>query len=289
MKAGAECHVECGAAQAHSAVCAAKMAPKKKYIGRFACLEEDGPPVFVPVFSHPRGRWHDEFSLQTHVVARDVVRNRLRNCGLSLEACLDIADNQWHLEGFVVMSAWHLTQATGTAFCAADSASIQSSQVLQNMLLSQCSAGIRAVLEFPILAACFLREPLRCGAIGDIDMENYAVALDKPSFAQKLWSDIPPDTPVFEMDSMGLDSTELHLSKLWAKWCRQYRWPLLGPQNVLAGWRVWRPLGKLMCRLQWAADAVAIVQRVKGRFAVRLRNDSPPAKLVREYLEYKAR
>eukprot|EP00971_Amphidinium_carterae_P123588 2447487-Amphidinium_carterae.2 len=261
------------------------MGPKRKYTGRFRPLEEGGEAVLVPVLTHPEGRWHEEFRLRSNAIALEVVERLLRDVGLTLDG--EGHDKTWRLEGFVVMSCWHLQKALGTVFAEQDKNAISAQQVLHNLLLQQCKQGVRAVIEFPVLAASCLANPIEVELGSVVNMNNYSECLDKPSFANALWSKVPLEAEVVVTRDNGQHET-ISLDKLWREWSSRFQWHV-PRQSVSAGWRVWRPLGQLMCRHKWNLDGVAVTSRATGRYAVRLRTDAPAAKLVREYLDMKVR
>ena len=258
--------------------------PKHKYLGRFACLEDDGPLLLVVCFTHPQGRWCSELQLAAlqHVSAQLIEKSAL----LQGER---VHSQHWQIQGLLVMSAWRLVKAIGCAFTSCTEVKdIASRQVMHNLLLYQCSAGVQAALEFPIIAASFFSEPPVID-MPDFDLDDYNHNLDSPRFAAGTWDGLSRLTDIHEVNSDGHVAPACSVNDLWRRWARRYQLPTTSNGvPALVGWRVWSAIGSLMCRGAWFGDVVAIQRRVTGRFAVRLRTEAPPSKLVREYIQIKA-
>ena len=262
------------------------MEPRRKYLGRFRLLEEDGPAVLVLCLSHRCGRWHKELSQAgTRHVGEQLAQEaeRLQNLGE--------ADDMWRVQGLMVMSAWRLVQAVGTAFPTqwSFSTGMDSRQIMQNLLLYQCAAGVQAAVEFPVLAASYFTDPHPLEVPHGYDFHDYSVNLDTATFAVGAWNAVSHLDNIIEVQPDGGQRQPCSVQALWRRWSNRYCLPTTS-QGLpsLVGWRVWSPIACLMCHGRWYGDACAIQRRASGRFACRLRTDAPPAHLLREYLLLKA-
>ena len=267
------------------------MPPQKaRKIGRrLQILEDDGPACFTAVLSHKTGRWHSSFtSLACNRPAQHYLNELLKTHGLEDLNHSD-APVEWQLQGYVIMSAWRITPMEGQGFVASahDAESgLTPRQILHNLLLRDSApTGCRAVLEFPILAAAFFEEPWSVPlSMEALNMGNSS--LDSASTANLLWNHTPMASTIFEATPEG--PQKLELQSLWRRWAQRFQLHLLGGGcPPVLGWRCWTPIARLMVRGLWPLDATAVLQRVRGQFAVRLRTECPPAKLVQDYLQLK--
>eukprot|EP00971_Amphidinium_carterae_P349631 6491117-Amphidinium_carterae.2 len=262
------------------------MPPRGKYTNRLQPIAEDGPYTIVAVVSHSRARWEGDFEARAANVGKQILRKHLEEHGLLYEELSNPSVTSWFIEGLVVMPAWRVVQAQGTAFAAIDVEAIDSRQVTHNLLLQQCKDGLRAAIEYPVLSAAYFALPLELPASVTGEFENYAAPLEKPSIVGPMWAAMQ-GADITLVGEAGRTKTH-SVQSLWTQWSQQYCLGPVSPTSCLAGWRAWRPVAALMVRLAWFGDAVAIQQRNTGRFAVRLRTEAPPTKLLRQYLDWKA-
>eukprot|EP00971_Amphidinium_carterae_P018241 359898-Amphidinium_carterae.1 len=262
------------------------MPPRGKYTNRLQPIAEDGPHTIVAVVSHASARWEGDFEARAADVGKQILRNRLEKHGLRYEELANKAVTSWFIEGLVVMPAWRVQKAIGTAFAAIDVAAIDSQQLIHNLLLLQCKEGLRAAIEYPVVSAAYFARPIELPATTTGEFENYGVPLEKPSIARALWAAMQ-GAEITHVAESGRTSTKI-VQTLWGEWSQQYRLGPVSATSCLVGWRAWRPVAALLVRFAWFGDAVAIQQRNTGRFSVRLRTEAPPAKMLRQYLDWKA-
>eukprot|EP00971_Amphidinium_carterae_P352590 6492661-Amphidinium_carterae.3 len=261
------------------------MPPRGKYTNRLEPVAQDGPYSIVAVVAHCHARWEKDFEAGAADVGKRFLRKRLDEHGLRYEELANTTVTTWSIEGLVVMPAWRVVQARGTAFAPIDVSAVDSRQIVHNLLLLQCKEGLRATIEYPILSAAYFAVPIQLPASLTGEFENYALPVEKPSIVGPMWAAMQ-GAEVTIVDESGRTSTKTALA-LWTQWSQQYRLGAISPTSCLVGWRAWRPVAALMVRFGWFGDAVAVAQRNSGRFSTRLRTEAPPAKLLRQYLEWK--
>ena len=248
-------------------------------------LEDDGPPCLVVCLSHPAGRWSKELCQ----APRQHVGTALQERCQESHAELRHQDEGWLAEGLLIMSAWRLVQAVGTCFSTHfNFLEADSRQVMHNLLLSQCSTGLQAALEYPVLAASYFPQP-HPFEIDGINLHDYTINLYSATFAVAAWEIVGNLDNIAEVRADGRQEAPCTVQDLCKRWSTTHR---LGETSLgkpsLMGWRVWRPLGFLMCHGEWYGDAVAIQKRLTGRFSTRLCTEAPPSHLAREYILLKA-
>ena len=252
-------------------------------------MEEDGPPLLVVCLGHQQGRWATEFKLAPLRRIGEQISHKHRL--LQQPQPAEAEQEMWQVHGLLIMSAWRLVKASGTAFgVQCDLGSMEPRQAMQNVLLHQCGGGgLQAAIEFPVFAASFFPDPPPFDLPYDHDIDDYSTNLDGPGFAAATWAFIQGLPQVTEVLSTEHLAPACSVSDLWKRWSARFAlpWTCTG-SPPLVGWRMWTPLASLVCHGHWFGDVVALHQRVSGRFGVRLRTDAPPAKLVRDYIQLKA-
>ena len=87
------------------------MPPRGPYVGRFSCLQEDGPNVVVALCSRFHSvRWQEEFGRLAAQPARTYLNHKLVAAQLpTLETHLPaVGEDMWHIVGLAVMVSWRL-------------------------------------------------------------------------------------------------------------------------------------------------------------------------------------
>eukprot|EP00971_Amphidinium_carterae_P349685 6491153-Amphidinium_carterae.1 len=258
------------------------MAPKRIYEGKFRKVVES-PHVFVVLLGHDKARWREELSMAPLKVVRDkVVERSVATSGIQLGST-----PLWHVYGFAVLTGWSLVPAIGEAFT--EGVDIASSrQVMHNLLLHQCAGGVRGVIEWPAVACAYLKDRVPFSS-SSLDLEDYALTLDTPVFAQHCWRLLENVQGVHEIGDGNVTEDAITVSSLWQRWSKRFTMQSTSAGvPLLAGWRLWHPLAVLLSRGQWFGDLVALQERQSGRFAVRLLSGTPPVKLMKQYIEHKA-
>eukprot|EP00971_Amphidinium_carterae_P325590 6455945-Amphidinium_carterae.1 len=186
------------------------------------------------------------------------------------------------------MPAWGIVPSQGTGF--SENVDIADSrQVMHNLLLHQCPAGVRAAIEWEALAVAYLEQPVvfRTEAV---DLQNYLISADSPAFSAACWSMIATLPGVREVDKPNEEAkTACTVVELWTRWSKRFGMTTTSAGTPpLAAWRMWRPLAVLLCKKMWFGDICAVQQRATGRYGVRLRAEAPPFKLLKTYIDHKA-
>eukprot|EP00971_Amphidinium_carterae_P322406 6407762-Amphidinium_carterae.2 len=269
--------------------CKLKLLMSKKrgtYVGRFKCLQEDGPNVVVALCGRDTDvRWKHEFTNTSAELAKGLLDSKL--CAAELGTIAPFVasrSREWKLYGFAVVASWRVSDTRG-AVLSAQNTSLETPvrDVLRNVLFGQFAKKPKAVIELPVHAAVALpiALPITDDAFLNVDMN---ASLEGPSVAASLWQLVGNGTSeVVYRDHDGY--TRCPFVDVLQRWVRDYTIQVLS-SNIpgIVGWRVWSPIAALMAHNAWDCDIVVVTERLKGTGALRLRVEAPPQKLLQQYL-----
>ena len=257
------------------------------YLGRFKCLQEDGPPELVAILGHDEGRWSSAFQLRRNEPALNYLDMMRAKHSLGPSLAGHARTTAWHLLGFVIMSSWRVADPISTQFTvAAAPHNISSRDLLHGMSYGSSPTKPKAILEYPILVSASLSSPQPLPPFPNLD--SLHDSLDSATFAHMIWG-LVSDASTEIVDFSEAEPRTTSAPSLLKKWQHRFR-IAAAPTGVppFLGWRVWRALGEVMVRGMWQTDVIKLGERFSGKDALRLRAGQPPQKLLLQFLKIKA-
>ena len=263
------------------------MPPRGKYVKRFECLEQPGPPVLVAILARPFAvRWLAEMKRPQNRPGLAWLDQMLLSSGLPstsehLKRSRDVhQERSWSVVGFAVFNAWRLVQLCGQPAAQSRLNSVSAVAALHDLNYGSENIEARACLEFPVVDAVYLPEPVLIPTSDPLELETQA--LDTPAFSRDLWEWVAHGAVAAVHASQPAQPHPLR--DFVSTWTVQHQFHSAEAPRIV-GWRMWTPMGALMARRKLPCDLVPVTARAAGRFAVRLLTNGPPQHLLQQYLQ----